>query len=403
MKLTLISLSIVMLLSGCATGSAIIEKITGNQFDEPVVEQNTYLNKDTNKLVPPEGGPIPVAVYGFTDKTGQRKSMPNIASLSSAVTQGADAYLIKSLQDVGDARWFTVLERVGLDNLIKERQMIRQMREQYQGKDAKPLPPMMFAGVIFEGGIIGYDSNTLTGGSGIRLLGIGASTQYQSDTVTINLRTVSVGTGEVLTSVTVTKTVLSYMDKFGVLKFVDSGTTSVEGEIGGSINESINKATILATQAAVVDTVREGARKGHWSFKKEKPNELVQTQAPKAPAPSQDTPLPTPQQSDERKAPAGVEGKSEAGKEEVIVVPVAVTEQPAQVTDIPLPPQPKVAYFAITAFVYKMQDENSQRTWQLPKGTEVLIVPANGGWTAVTTKDGKKGFVREGVLAFDKP
>ena len=392
-----------MLLSGCATGSAIIEKITGNQFDEPVVEQNTYLNKDTNKLVPPEGGPIPVAVYGFTDKTGQRKSMPNIASLSSAVTQGADAYLIKSLQDVGDARWFTVLKRVGLDNLIKERQMIRQMREQYQGKDAKPLPPMMFAGVIFEGGIIGYDSNTLTGGSGIRLLGIGASTQYQSDTVTINLRTVSVGTGEVLTSVTVTKTVLSYMDKFGVLKFVDSGTTSVEGEIGGSINESINKATILAIQAAVVDTVREGARKGHWSFKKEKPNELVQTQAPKAPAPSQDTPLPTPQQSDERKAPAGVEGKSEGGKEEVIVVPVAVTEQPAQVTDIPLPPQPKVAYFAITAFVYKMQDENSQRTWQLPKGTEVLIVSANGGWTAVTTKDGKKGFVREGVLAFDKP
>jgi len=392
-----------MLLSGCATGSAMLEKITGQQFDEPVVEQNTYLNKDTNKLVPPEGGPIPVAVYGFTDKTGQRKSMPNIASLSSAVTQGADAYLIKSLQDVGDARWFTVLERVGLDNLIKERQMIRQMREQYQGKDAKPLPPMMFAGVIFEGGIIGYDSNTLTGGSGVRLLGIGASTQYQSDTVTINLRTVSVGTGEVLTSVTVTKTVLSYMDKFGVLKFVDSGTTSVEGEIGGSINESINKATILAIQAAVVDTVREGARKGHWSFKKEKPNELVQTQAPKAPAPSQDTPLPTPQQSDERKAPAGVEGKSEVGKEEVIVIPVAVTEQPAQVTDIPLPPQPKVAYFAITAFVYKMQDENSQRTWQLPKGTEVLIVPANGGWTAVTTKDGKKGFVKEGVLAFDKP
>jgi len=227
MKLTIISLSIVILLSGCATGSAMREKITGKQFDEPVVEQNVYLNKDSNKLVPPEGGPIHVAVYGFTDKTGQRKSMPNIASLSSAVTQGADAYLIKALQDVGDARWFKVLERVGLDNLIKERQMIRQMRELYQGKDAKPLPPMMFAGMIFEGGIIGYDSNTLTGGSGVRLLGIGASTQYQSDTVTINLRTVSVSTGEVLTSVTVTKTVLSYMDKFGVLKFIDSGTTSV--------------------------------------------------------------------------------------------------------------------------------------------------------------------------------
>jgi len=289
MKKTLLSLAIITTLTGCATSSAIREKITGNQFDEPQVEQSTLLKKDTYKVAPPEGGPIAVAVYQFMDKTGQRKSIQNIASLSSAVTQGAEGYLIKALQDAGDARWFVVLERVGLDNLIKERQMIRQMREQYQGKDAKPLPPMMFAGVIVEGAIVGYDSNTITGGSGFRLLGIGATTQYQSDTVTVVLRTVSVSTGEVLTSVTVTKTVLSYMDKFGVLKFVEQGTQAVEAETGASINESINKATNLAIQAAVVGTIREGARKGHWSFKVEKPvepvvkkeeekkNELVQT------------------------------------------------------------------------------------------------------------------------------
>jgi curli production assembly/transport component CsgG len=189
--------------------------------------------------------------------------------------------LIKALQDVGDARWFTVLERGGLENIIKERQMIRQAREQYQGRDAKPLPPMIFAGILVEGGIIGYDSNTLTGGSGVRVLGIGTSTQYQSDTVTVNLRTVSVSTGEVLTSVTVTKTVLSYMDKAGVLRFTSGGTNAVEAEIGASINESINKATNLAIQAAVVDTIREGDRKGHWNFKQEeKKNELVQTQTP---------------------------------------------------------------------------------------------------------------------------
>jgi curli production assembly/transport component CsgG len=145
--------------------------------------------------------------------------------------------------------------------------MIRQMREQYQGKDAKPLPPMMFAGIIMEGGIVGYDSNTLTGGSGVRLLGIGTQTQYQSDTVTVTLRTVSVSTGEVLTTTTVTKTVLSYMDKFGVLKFYDSGTQALEAETGMSVNESINKATNLAIQAAVVATINEGARKGHWAFK----------------------------------------------------------------------------------------------------------------------------------------
>ena len=118
-----------------------------------------------------------------------------------------------------------------------------------------------------EGGIVGYDSNTLTGGSGVRLLGIGATTQYQSDTVTVNLRTVSVASGEVLTSVTITKTVLSYMDKFGVLKFYDAGEKSFEAETGLSINESINKATSLAIQAAVVSTIKEGARKGHWAYK----------------------------------------------------------------------------------------------------------------------------------------
>jgi curli production assembly/transport component CsgG len=280
MKKLLLLLSVVLILSGCAISSSTRNAITGKQFDEPVIEQNVYMKKDNNKLLPPNDGPITIAVYGFSDKTGQRKSTQNIASLSSAVTQGAESYLIKALQDVGESKWFVVLERVGLDNLIKERQMIRQMREQYQGRDAKPLPPMMFAGVLVEGGIVGYDSNTLTGGSGVRVLGIGTSTQYQSDTVTINLRTVSVSTGEVLTSVTVTKTVLSYMDKAGVLRFASEGTSSIEAEVGVSINESINKATSMAIQAAVIDTIREGARKGHWNFKKEeKKNELVQEKA----------------------------------------------------------------------------------------------------------------------------
>jgi hypothetical protein len=179
---------------------------------------------------------------------------------------------------------------VGLDNLIKERQMIRQARELYQGKDAKPLPAMVFAGIIVEGGIVGYDSNTLTGGSGLRLFGIGASTQYQSDTVTVTLRTVSVQTGEILTTVTVTKTVLSYMDKLTLLRFVGDGTTlganavALEGETGGSINESINKAIDVAVQAAVVKTIQEGARKGHWAFKIEPQVRLPVPALPTAPS-----------------------------------------------------------------------------------------------------------------------
>jgi len=304
----LLLLLLAVMLSGCALSSATRNVVVGEQFDEPIIEQNVYIKKDDNKLLPPANGPITIAVYGFADKTGQRKSLANIASLSSAVTQGADSYLIKALQDVGDARWFTVLERGGLENIIKERQMIRQAREQYQGRDAKPLPPMIFAGILVEGGIIGYDSNTLTGGSGVRVLGIGTSTQYQSDTVTVNLRTVSVSTGEVLTSVTVTKTVLSYMDKAGVLRFTSGGTNAVEAEIGASINESINKATSLAIQAAVIDTIREGARKGHWNFKQEeKKNELVQTQTPPKDSPKVTTP---PSKPDNRKATEGNEKRS---------------------------------------------------------------------------------------------
>lgn len=265
----LICLASLLLLCGCASNAVIQDKIGSEWYAPPSVEKDVFFTKPENKLTAPEGGPIPIAVYSFTDKTGQRKNLPNVASFSAAVTQGGESYLIQALQNVGDGRWFTVLERVGLDNLIKERQMIRQMREQYQGREAKPLPAMMFAGVLIEGSITGYDSNLLTGGSGMRILGIGPQTQYQSDTVTVTLRTVSVNTGEVLTTVTATKTIYSYMDKLGILKFANAGEQAIEVETGFSINESVNKATALAIKAAVVATVKEGVRKGYWSYKKE--------------------------------------------------------------------------------------------------------------------------------------
>ena len=382
LKRTIISLSVVAVLSGCATSSALREKFTGEQFDAPKVEESKFFKKKENTLRPPQGGPIPVAVYGFQDKTGQRKSMLNIASLSSAVTQGAESYLIKALQDVGEQRWFTVLERVGLDNLIKERQMIRQMRDQYQGKDAKPLPPMMFAGIIMEGGIVGYDSNTLTGGSGVRIFGIGASTQYQSDTVTVTLRTVSVSTGEILTSVTVTKTVLSYMDKVTLLRFVGDGTdlganaTALEGEIGGSINESINKAIDVAVQAAVVNTINEGARKGHWAFREEFK-----------------TPVPPPDVVSMLKGVPEVkveEPKVEVKKEEP---KVEVKKEEA-----PLEKLPSEMIFKELAYVYKEPTEKSQKTWQFPKGTLVTVVGTKGDWVEVRDANQRKGFVSKIIL-----
>jgi curli production assembly/transport component CsgG len=425
MKRTLLSLAVLAVLSGCATHSAIKQKLTGEQFDAPVVESSKFLKKDSNKLLPPEGGPLPVAVYGFRDLTGQRKSQPLIASLSSAVTQGAENYLIKALQDVGDARWFTVLERVGLENLVKERQMIRQMREQYQGRDAKLLPPMMFAGIIMEGGIVGYDSNTLTGGSGVRIFGIGASTQYQSDTVTVTLRTVSVSTGEILTTVTVTKTVLSYMDKLTLLRFVDDGgqyganANALEGELGGSINESINRAIDVAVQAAVVNTINEGARKGHWGFKQERKNELVQSQAPAQRAPEV---APAPQQSskpdstgESKVVESKAEPKEEVKKEELrndvkpitaVVPPAPVTtptEQPAKPKEEPKQELTGTVYLKEMRYIFKEPTDKSQKTWQLPKGTEFTVVTTTGEWVRVTNSEKRGGYVNREALTTIKP
>jgi len=261
-------------LTGCGT----LGNMARN-FDDPVITQPNL--KTEKGLKPPAAGAIAVAVYNFRDMTGQRKSSQNIASLSSAVTQGADAYLVKSLQEIGGGQWFKVLERGGLDNLIKERQLIRQMRELYQGDKAQPLPPMMFAGMLLEGGIIGYDSNTMSGGSGARLLGIGASTEYRQDEVTISLRAVSVATGEVLVAVNVSKTVYSFMDKAGVLRFMEAGTRSLELETGSATNESMNRAVQLAIHAGVIEMINQGAAKGHWAFKQEeKKDELVQKNSP---------------------------------------------------------------------------------------------------------------------------
>ena len=398
MTKTIISLAIVALLSGCASSSALREKITGNQFDDPTVEKSKFLQKAQNKMLPPAGGPIPVAVYSFQDKTGQRKSIPNIASLSSAVTQGAENYLIKALQDVGEGRWFTVLERVGLENLIKERQMIRQMREQYQGREAKPLPPMVFAGIIIEGGIVGYDSNTITGGSGMRLFGIGASTQYQSDTVTVTLRTVSVSTGEILTTVTVTKTVLSYMDKLTLLRFVGDGTaiganaTALEGEIGGSVNESINKAIDVAVQAAVVNTIQEGSRKGIWSYKQDiaippAPIQLIEVKEP-----PKEEPKVVPKE-EPKAIPPKEEPKAEI-KPTVVVPPQPPKEEPKTIVG-------KTMVLKESSYVRKnptmefSKDGSKTLVWMLTKNEEVVIVSqTDSDWVEVKNTMGRKGFIK---------
>jgi curli production assembly/transport component CsgG len=217
-----------------------------------------------DKLPVLDGPPMTVAVYGFRDLTGQMKPNDRLAVFSKAVTQGAEVFLIKSLQD--SKNWFRVVERVGLDNLIKERQLIRNQREVYEGKEARPLKPMTVAGVLIEGGIIGYDSNIRSGGTGARFLGIGGSQQYRVDEVTVSVRLVSISSGEVLISTAVSKTIYSTAHNVGVLRFVDAGTKALELENGAALNEPTTYAVRVAIEQAVYEMIMEGQQKGLWNF-----------------------------------------------------------------------------------------------------------------------------------------
>ena len=249
-----------LLLTGCAA----LEYERGVQDPIALAPRESLMAK----LPALDGPPITVAVYGFKDLTGQMKPSDKLALFSKAVTQGAEVFLIKSLQD--SKGWFKVVERVGLDNLIKERQLIRNQREVYEGKDAKPLKPMTVAGVMIEGGIIGYDSNIRSGGQGARFLGLGTSQQYRVDEVVISLRLISVNSGEVLLSTAVSKTIFSTSHNVGVLKFVDQGTQSLEMENGAALNEPTTYAVRIAIEQAVYEMILEGKRRGMWSFKDEK-------------------------------------------------------------------------------------------------------------------------------------
>ena len=178
--------------------------------------------------------------------------------------------LIKSLEDAGDGKWFRLVERFGLENLLKERQLIRSSRE--EAKDPKQLGTILYAGMIIEGGIVSYDTNIRTGGAGVRLLGIGPNTQYQEDVVTVSIRAVSVQTGEVLLTVNTQKTILSYNAGVAIFKFYDNGTKNFESEVGVTQTEASIHAIKSATDLAVEQLIIQGEKKGLWQFK-EKSNE----------------------------------------------------------------------------------------------------------------------------------
>ena len=268
MKRILILLGTLLVLTGCS--NTMQQSLDIKSEAGPPRIQPAPLAERMLQVPELDGKKMTVAVYSFLDKTGQRKPADNIANLSSAVTQGAEVWVIKALSEVGNESWFEVVERVGMDNLIKERQLIRNTRQAYE-KDLpngpRELKPMTFAGLILEGGIIGYDSNVAVGGVGARYLGVGAQTEYRVDTVTVVMRVVSVSSGKVLLSIATEKTIASSRSGADIFKFLDMGTKLIESETGYSVNEPTNYAVRAAIEAGVVQVVYEGMNKGLWKFK----------------------------------------------------------------------------------------------------------------------------------------
>ena len=240
--------------------------------DPKVVELPTH--EELKQLPPAEKMPV-VAVYSFLDLTGQRKSAGGVAMFSTAITQGANTMLIDALKTAGNGKWFRVVERVGIDHLTRERQIVRTTRQQYDEEDDTGLAPLLFAGIILEGGVIGFDTNIETGGRGARYLGIGMSQAYRRDIVTVHLRAVSTLTGEILLNVQTSKTILSIANGFDVFKFIDMDTQLVEIEDGMTENESVTRSLRSCIEAAVLELIYQGEEHEFWKINRPEDEEII--------------------------------------------------------------------------------------------------------------------------------
>ena len=265
-QLPRLSYLLVLLLSSCSIFDQ-FEDTYEQRFSKDIATIQDLQSAELKNVPIPVVSPV-VAVYptSFTDQTGQRKSNSEFALFSTAITQQPNALLIRALKHAGDGKFFRVVERVGLDNLTKERQLIRSAREQSTNEEEKKkaLRPLLFAGILIEGAVISYEVNLESGGAGARYLGIGKSVMYREDNITISMRMVSVATGEVLLEVLSQKTIFSYGKSEDVFRFVEAESELVEIELGNARNESSTIALMKAIEGGVLEIINTGYDRGFW-------------------------------------------------------------------------------------------------------------------------------------------
>jgi len=259
----LFSYLLVLLLSSCA--------ILNDDFvlsGSTSIKESSVLDLQSEALknLPAAKVQPTIAIYpnSFKDLTGQRKSNSSFALFSTAITQAPEALLIRAFKHAANGKFFRVVERVGLDDLTKERQLIRSTRQEFE--EDKRLQPLLFAGLLMQGGVVSYNTNITSGGIGARYLGVGSTKEYREDMITISLRLVSVATGEILMEVLVSKTVLSVGVSQDVFRFYEAGTELVEFEGGTTENEPVSIALQRAIETGVLNIIEEGIQRGYWEY-----------------------------------------------------------------------------------------------------------------------------------------
>lgn len=230
------------------------------------IDQKSTVGEPTSSALDFKNLPKPkeeviVGVYKFRDQTGQYKASDMGANWSTAIPQGLTSILLKSLED---SNWFVPIERENIGNLLNERQIIRTTRQEYSSNgQSAPLPPLLFAGIILEGGVVSYDTNILTGGAGARYFGIGASTEYRQDRITVYLRAVSTNSGKILKTVYTSKTILSQAINASMFRYIDFERL-MEAEVGITNNEPVHMAVTEAINKAVYLLILEGIQDEIW-------------------------------------------------------------------------------------------------------------------------------------------
>ena len=259
-------------ISSCAVISHNEDLVLSKKIQSPDILE---LQSEKLKNLPPAIVMPTIAIYpnSFKDLTGQRRSNSSFALFSTAITQAPEAFLIRAFKHTAGGKFFRVVERVGLDDLTKERQLIRSTRQEF--KEDNKMKPLLFAGLLVQGGVVSYEANLKSGGAGARYLGIGNSKQYREDTVTISLRLISVSTGEVLMETLVSKSIISTSISQDIFRFIEQQTELVEIEGGVAENESVSIALQKAIETGVLNIINIGIERGYWKYENIKINEPV--------------------------------------------------------------------------------------------------------------------------------